>query len=65
MKLCIIHFQVWNEAQKDLLEKIELPVALAGDGRADSPGFSAKYGTYTMLDMKTNKILHAELVQVS
>lgn len=39
-------------------------VKLAGDGRADSPGFSAKFGTYSLLDVEGNKILHFELVQV-
>ena len=30
---------------------------LLGDGRCDSPGFSAKYGTYTVMDSITNYIL--------
>ncbi|KAG0416064.1 hypothetical protein HPB47_006740 [Ixodes persulcatus] len=38
-------------------------LTIAGDGRADSPGHSAKYGTYTMLDVDSNKILHVETVQ--
>lgn len=37
---------------------------LAGEGRADSPGHSAKYGTYTILDVERNKVLHVETVQV-
>ena len=40
------------------------PLALAGDGRADSPGHSAKYGTYTVIDLKTNKVVAFSLVQV-
>ncbi|KAM7314922.1 uncharacterized protein ISCGN_004706 [Ixodes scapularis] len=36
---------------------------LAGDGRADSPGYSAKHGTYSLLDTNANKILHFETVQ--
>ncbi|CAN7940838.1 unnamed protein product [Ixodes hexagonus] len=39
------------------------PVRLAGDGRADSPGFSAKYGTYSLLDLDSGKTIHFELVQ--
>ena len=27
---------------------------LVGDGRSDSPGFNAKYGTYTLMNSKTN-----------
>ena len=30
---------------------------LLGDGRCDSPGYSAKYGTYTVMDAMTNFIL--------
>ena len=37
---------------------------LAGDGRADSPGHSAKYGTYTMMNVDTDKIADFEVVQV-
>ena len=33
------------------------PVTLAGDGRCDFPGHSAKYGTCIMLDVKSNKIV--------
>lgn len=40
------------------------PARLAGDGRADSPGFSAKFGTYSLLDLDSGKIIHFELVQV-
>ena len=40
------------------------PVMLAGDGRADSPGHSAKYGTYTMMNVDTDKIVDFEVVQV-
>ena len=30
---------------------------LAGDGRSDSPGHSAKYGSYSILDLTCNKIV--------
>ena len=29
---------------------------LAGDGRCDSPGFNAKYGTYTFMNTKNDEI---------
>ena len=38
---------------------------LAGDGRSDSPGFNAKYGTYTLMDITTNKILDFYVVHVN
>ncbi|XP_065129116.2 uncharacterized protein [Paramisgurnus dabryanus] len=40
-------------------------VHLSGDGRSDSPGFSAKYNTYSLMDDTTDKIAHFELVQVT
>ena len=39
-------------------------MTLAGDGRCDSPGHSAKYGTYTVLDVKSNKIVDFKVVSV-
>eukprot|EP00057_Strongylocentrotus_purpuratus_P012939 XP_011667413.1 PREDICTED: uncharacterized protein LOC105439756 [Strongylocentrotus purpuratus] len=36
---------------------------LGGDGRADSPGHSAKYGSYVLMDLKTSKIMDMQLVQ--
>ena len=38
---------------------------LAGDGRCDSPGHNAKYGTYSIMQVTTEKILDFSLVQVS
>ncbi|CAC5398255.1 unnamed protein product [Mytilus coruscus] len=38
-------------------------VVLSGDGRCDSPGYSAKYGSYTPMDLNTKKILDIQLVQ--
>ena len=36
---------------------------LAGDGRSDSPGHSAKYGGYNILELRINKVLDMQLVQ--
>ena len=41
-----------------------MPLQLAGDGRADSPGHSAKYGSYSVIDPTCNKVLDFKLVQV-
>lgn len=40
-------------------------VSLLGDGRSDSPGFSAKYTTYTMVEESSKEIVDMELVQVT
>jgi len=58
---------VWKEHQRSLLSECTLrdsPVIIGGDGRADSPGHSAKYGSYGIIDLETNKVVHIELVQV-
>ena len=55
---------VWKHKQQQLLSASKLPLTIGGDGRADSPGHSAKYGSYGIIDLHTNKILHIELVQV-
>ena len=39
-------------------ESLSSGVDIVGDGRCDSPGFSAKYGTYIVMDGNTNEILH-------
>ena len=41
------------------------PIDLCGDGRADSPGYNAKYGTYTLMEESTGKIIDFQLVQVT
>ena len=40
-------------------------VDLSGNARNDSPGYSAKYCTYTVMEMETHTIINFELVQVS
>ena len=41
------------------------PLVLASDGRCDSPGHNAKYGTYSVMEVTTEKIVDFSLVQVS
>ena len=43
----------------------DAPLLLIGDGRCDSPGHLAKYGTYTLMDQNTGVILDFQQVQVS
>ena len=40
-------------------------VNLEGDGRCDSPGHCAKYGTYTLMDEDTGNVVAFNVVQVS
>ena len=41
------------------------PLVVCGDGRYDSPGFNAKYCTYTVMEATTSAILDFNVVQVS
>ena len=58
----------YKKQQKDVIEtmkKEKKPVDLCGDGRSDSPGHNAKYGTYSLMDETSEKIVDFSLVQVS
>ena len=39
-------------------------ISVGGDARCDSPGHTAKYGSYTFMDVSSNKVLDIQLVQV-
>lgn len=45
-----------------LSEYKDKSVVLCGDGRCDSPGKSAKYCTYSLMDSETNKIVYMDTV---
>ncbi|CAG2187304.1 unnamed protein product [Mytilus edulis] len=57
----------WSLLQKADLDKIKQGTSfrLAGDGRCDSPGFSAKYCTYSLLDIETQHIVMFVVVKVT
>lgn len=48
---------------KLLSEYNDKSVVLRGDGRCDSPGKSAKYSTYSLMDSENDKILYVETRQ--
>lgn len=58
---------VWQNHQQLLITSFAVEnktLVLAGDGRADSPGHSAKYGCYTFVDLSCNQVIDFKLVQV-
>ncbi|XP_039518795.1 uncharacterized protein LOC120473159 isoform X2 [Pimephales promelas] len=59
----IIH--KWNRDQLHIIAQLQQQgkVPLAGDMRADTPGHSAKFGSYTLMHVETNKILDLQLIQ--
>lgn len=59
---------VWNKHQAETLKQLKCEkraLILGGDGRADSPGHSAKFGSYTVMELKKRVVLDVQLVQVS
>ncbi|KAJ4932726.1 hypothetical protein JOQ06_011141 [Pogonophryne albipinna] len=59
--------RVWKKEQMELFAVLmteDRKLVLGGDGRADSPGHSAKYGTYTALEVPSNVIIDIQQVQV-
>ncbi len=58
---------VWGQHLGRLHEEIKEgghSLTIRGDGRADSPGHSAKYGTYTAIELGIKKIVDIQVVQV-
>ena len=53
------HFKNVEEHKKlvERLSNLEGGVLLSGDGKSDSPGHSAKYGAFTVIEQTTNKVL--------
>ena len=42
----------------------EKGLVLGDYGRADSPGHSVKYGSYSIIELNQNKVIDLKLVQV-
>ncbi|ELT88085.1 hypothetical protein CAPTEDRAFT_126630, partial [Capitella teleta] len=63
--------QEWKQEVELVVEETRQqhqPLCLAGDGRSDSPGFNAHYGSYTLMNISPDvapKILSMELVDVA
>ncbi|CAC5426251.1 unnamed protein product [Mytilus coruscus] len=57
----------FDSQQADLIPSLQGPdkqIVVCGDGMCDSSGYSAKYGSYTLMDLNTNEILDIQLVQL-
>jgi len=58
--------KVWSNEQTKLLQSRSGTFCdVAGDGRCCSPGHTAKFGSYTVMDINDSKILDIKLVQVT
>ena len=59
--------EVWQNHQEAMITCIQeqqRDLRLAGDMRCCSPGHTAKYGSYTMIDLEVGMVLDIQLVQV-
>ncbi|XP_052084466.1 uncharacterized protein LOC127721708 [Mytilus californianus] len=57
---------VWNRKQLELVDEIKdsgRSLKLGGDARCCSPGHTAKYGSYSVMDLTTSKVIDMQLVQ--
>jgi len=57
---------VWSEQQSKLWTQCKTQGSSLSicDGQADSLDTKPKFGSYGIIDLNTNKVLHVELVQV-
>ena len=58
---------VWQSFQQRYLSRMiayNQALCLGGDGQADTPGHSAKFGSYALLDLNHMVVAHIQLVQV-
>ena len=55
---------VWKQQQISLFKEFIHGLVLSGDAHADSPGHCAKYGSYTVIESTSNKVIDFKLVQV-
>ncbi|XP_064631009.1 uncharacterized protein LOC135489541 [Lineus longissimus] len=64
--LCPAVEAVWTAEEGEVLNAVkeqDTPLVVGGDGRSDTPGHSAKYGSYSLMNLDSKKIVSMELVQ--
>uniref|UniRef100_A0A8C5AWF6 THAP-type domain-containing protein n=1 Tax=Gadus morhua TaxID=8049 RepID=A0A8C5AWF6_GADMO len=60
----------YRDHHEEMMSNLQLQtvgggISICGDGRSDSPGFSAKYTTYSFMSNATQEIIMVDLVQVN
>ena len=55
----------WKKHQQEISKSVSGPLSIIGDGRCNNPRYSAKYGTYTIIDQNTEEILDFQLGKVA
>ena len=59
----------YRDHHEEMMSNLQLQtvgggISICGDGRSDSPGFCAKYTTYSFMSNETQEIIMVDLVQV-
>ncbi|KAK0132604.1 THAP domain-containing protein 4 [Merluccius polli] len=59
----------YRDHHEDIMRNLQLQtvgggISICGDGRSDSPGFSAKYTTYSFMSDETKEIIMVDLIQL-
>lgn len=60
--------RVWKAHQDalfDLMRQQNEAVVVGGEARCCSPGHTAKYGSYSLMDLELRQILDVQLIQVN
>ena len=63
----LFNIKVWEKQQEEMFDSVRdrgLPLKLGGDARFCSQGHTAKYGSYSLINLETSKVLDVQLVQV-
>ncbi|MES9883740.1 MAG: hypothetical protein ABW185_23050 [Sedimenticola sp.] len=55
---------IWEDEREAQLHLATGPLSLGGDARCCSPGHTAKYGSYSLMNLQTSKVMDMQLVQV-
>lgn len=60
----------YRDHNEEIMRNLQLQtvgggISICGDGHSDSPGFSAKYTTYSFMSDETKQIIMVDLVQVN
>lgn len=57
---------LWKDHQAAYIEETKTvgrPICIGGDGRCDTPGHSAKFGSYSVMDLDKGNVIDVQLVQ--
>ena len=64
---CSVVEKEWREERQRSIEltKQNSNIIIGGDARCDCMGFCAQYGTYSVMDLTTNRLIDIQPVSVS